>query len=46
MATALRPDHPRTLRDLYASGADSSQGYSTEGDVLVNQTADGVERAT
>ena len=30
------------LHDLLAFGADSARGYSTEGDVLVSQTADGV----
>ncbi|ROZ43842.1 hypothetical protein EEB13_22390 [Rhodococcus sp. WS3] len=28
---------------LFARGGDSGQGYATEGDVLVNQTADGVD---
>ncbi len=31
------------ISQLYASGGDSGQGYATEGDVLVNQTADGVD---
>lgn len=31
------------ISQLYASGGDSVQGYATEGDVLVNQTADGVD---
>ncbi|NMO02529.1 hypothetical protein HH308_15035 [Gordonia sp. TBRC 11910] len=31
------------LHDLLAYGADSARGYSTEGDVLVSQTGDGVD---
>ena len=42
MTTAVRPDHSRALRDLYAWGADT-QGYSTAGDALAVATADGVD---
>ncbi|AWZ26538.1 hypothetical protein CEJ39_22255 [Rhodococcus pyridinivorans] len=34
------------ISQLYAYGGDSGQGYATEGDVLVNQTADGVDLNT
>ncbi|KXO91302.1 hypothetical protein [Tsukamurella pseudospumae] len=34
------------FRDLFAFGGDQATGYSTSGDVLVNQTADGVDLAS
>ncbi|MGW6377061.1 hypothetical protein ACWFRB_13460 [Rhodococcus sp. NPDC055112] len=36
-----RPRHHETVAALYASGGDG--GYSSQGDVLVNRTADGVD---
>lgn len=42
MSTTYRPDpNGEPVAALYAFGAD--QGYATEGDVLVNRTADGVD---
>ncbi|GGF13070.1 hypothetical protein [Williamsia phyllosphaerae] len=34
------------LMDLFASGSDGARGYSTEGDVLVSQTADQIDLNT
>ncbi|SDR08502.1 hypothetical protein SAMN04489765_3125 [Tsukamurella pulmonis] len=43
MNATLTPPDLRELRDeLFAFGGDTAKGYSTEADVLVNQTADGI----
>ncbi|WP_245672841.1 hypothetical protein [Aldersonia kunmingensis] len=38
-----RPDRAALDSSLFAYGADSASGYSSQGDVLVSETADGVD---
>lgn len=49
MNTTISPheaQEPRDLSDFFAWGGDGATGYSSEGDVLVNQTSDGVDLST